>query len=1004
MVVAILTFENRTRNPSLDFWHLAPEWLIAESLGKLPTIRVESGEGFALHELHHESYNAIDAAQARKMGEILEVRRVIWGAYEQRGQRWVVTAQILNVSDGRIIKEIKASSKDWFEIRDELVTKILAQFHLGASREENQRMRKRWSQSAEALEWILRAKAMETHKPFAEIEAALHRAIAADSQCAQAHAQLAAALFNEGRTEDAEKETRVTITTDPNYEAGHLLLGILLAQRQQYEDAEKSLKHAEALAPTSAQIEERLGELYDVEGMAAKAAVSYARAAELDRFSSSVHAHLGYTYVTQGRIREGMQELKQAERLAYQPDAGTEQFLGYAYEQLHDVPASISHYESLISICRNQGINPERTQWFEQRVLDLKARLTPAYLDIIKPTQYSREGLTARLQQKLDSAEMLLVTNPVASTAEMQGWAHKITGAATNDLQKAQLLFEAVAHHVSPQLGGTRTAREVFAVWNSADASFRCSEYAAFYVALSRACGLDACCVLVDVDYAGRVVLHECACVFLGAKALLVDPAYFWFGVPHRKFRPLSDPEAIAVWLGGQPGTKQQEIAWKLAPNLPFVRFSRVMRFIAADDLASARQALREALKLDPDNQLAMLAQANLALHEGNSASAIVWAQKAVEASPDSSYGYAFLGQAYRVEGNFSKALQAFHNALRGNDLEEAGANSIRTTIAQINEVTCGEPNISNGKPKTAAGFLARGELWFEKGEIDKAINDYSEAVRLAPGDVSVYENRAYCYLRRGEFDKAIADCNEAIRLDPNLALVWSYLATAYSQKDEISQDIDKLKHEVKTDPKNLDAYARLATLLAKLPQHAIENRRKAVDAARKACELSGWQNWQYVAALANAYVDIGDYESVAKYTERIGQMGDVADEAKAQLQEWLSNYYTWHDSLMATNFSTNSQPIDASKPLTTVDLVALKQSAESGDAKAQATLAGFLNEGSHGCPTNRVEAYKWAALAESGGNKDGHYLVQEIELFMAPVDLSQAKASVQDFLDRRKR
>src|SRR5690242_5915109 len=83
MVVAILTFENRTRNPSLDFWHLAPEWLIAESLGKLPTIRVESGEGFALHELHHESYNAIDAAQARKMGEILEVRRVIWGAYEQ---------------------------------------------------------------------------------------------------------------------------------------------------------------------------------------------------------------------------------------------------------------------------------------------------------------------------------------------------------------------------------------------------------------------------------------------------------------------------------------------------------------------------------------------------------------------------------------------------------------------------------------------------------------------------------------------------------------------------------------------------------------------------------------------------------------------------------------------------------------------------------------------------------------------------------------------------------
>jgi len=82
--------------------------------------------------------------------------------------------------------------------------------------------------------------------------------------------------------------------------------------------------------------------------------------------------------------------------------------------------------------------------------------------------------------------------------------------------------------------------------------------------------------------------------------------------------------------------------------------------------------------------------------------------------------------------------------------------------------------------------------------------------------------------------------------------------------------------------------------------------------------------------------------------------------------------------------------------------MVSLKQSAESGDPKAQARLAGFFNEGSHGCPTNHVVAYQWAALAASQGNKDAEYLVRELELFMTPAELAKAKNSVRAFREGR--
>ena len=60
-----------------------------------------------------------------------------------------------------------------------------------------------------------------------------------------------------------------------------------------------------------------------------------------------------------------------------------------------------------------------------------------------------------------------------------------------------------------------------------------------------------------------------------------------------------------------------------------------------------------------------------------------------------------------------------------------------------------------------------RGLAYSNIGNIDHAIADLNEAIRLDPKSARSYAVRADVYSRSGEHDRGIADCIEAIRLDP---------------------------------------------------------------------------------------------------------------------------------------------------------------------------------------------------------------------------------------------
>ena len=71
--------------------------------------------------------------------------------------------------------------------------------------------------------------------------------------------------------------------------------------------------------------------------------------------------------------------------------------------------------------------------------------------------------------------------------------------------------------------------------------------------------------------------------------------------------------------------------------------------------------------------------------------------------------------------------------------------------------------------PEFAEAYLNRGQAYYAKNELDKAIADYDKAIEINSELVEVYTHRGNAYRAKAELDSAIADYTEALKLRPKV-------------------------------------------------------------------------------------------------------------------------------------------------------------------------------------------------------------------------------------------
>ncbi len=109
---------------------------------------------------------------------------------------------------------------------------------------------------------------------------------------------------------------------------------------------------------------------------------------------------------------------------------------------------------------------------------------------------------------------------------------------------------------------------------------------------------------------------------------------------------------------------------------------------------------------------------------------------------------------------------------------------------------------------KNAQDFFIGGVAALNEGAYDRAISDFSEAIRLNPDFAHAYCNRGVAYSQKGDDDRVIADCNNAIRLNPNDAVAYTNRGVAYYMKEQYVRAISDFDQVLRINPNDKGAAA----------------------------------------------------------------------------------------------------------------------------------------------------------------------------------------------------
>ncbi len=134
-------------------------------------------------------------------------------------------------------------------------------------------------------------------------------------------------------------------------------------------------------------------------------------------------------------------------------------------------------------------------------------------------------------------------------------------------------------------------------------------------------------------------------------------------------------------------------------------------------------------------------------------------------------------------------------------------ANSAATIDDQIAACTRAITSGSLPTPVLSATFFDRGDAWRSKGDNDRAIADYSDAIRLNPQYARAFASRCGVWLIKGDNDRAVADCSEAIRLDPQNAKFVHNRGMVWRRKGDYDRAIADYNEAIRLNPQDANTF-----------------------------------------------------------------------------------------------------------------------------------------------------------------------------------------------------
>jgi len=129
--------------------------------------------------------------------------------------------------------------------------------------------------------------------------------------------------------------------------------------------------------------------------------------------------------------------------------------------------------------------------------------------------------------------------------------------------------------------------------------------------------------------------------------------------------------------------------------------------------------------------------------------------------------------------------------------------------------------NVLKNYPSLQIAYNNRGTAYLRRGDYDKAIFDYDQALRINPNffkkAYDLYDNRGSAYLMKGDYERAIADYDQALRIKPNDANSYHNRGTAYLYKGDPEKAIADFNKALEINPGYAETYFNKALACEKI-------------------------------------------------------------------------------------------------------------------------------------------------------------------------------------------
>ena len=126
------------------------------------------------------------------------------------------------------------------------------------------------------------------------------------------------------------------------------------------------------------------------------------------------------------------------------------------------------------------------------------------------------------------------------------------------------------------------------------------------------------------------------------------------------------------------------------------------------------------------------------------------------------------------------------------------------------------------------------GFIYFEQGQIDKAMDEFSQILELDFKNEHAHFGLGLCYYEKGEFDKALEEFGQVLRINPLHGKATYSLGLCYDKKREFSQASEYYKQAIVLDPQNKYVYCQLGQVYLEQKQYDL-----ALEAFKKAAEIN---------------------------------------------------------------------------------------------------------------------------------------------------------------------